>query len=148
MTVWAFSLANMELCPHVLTTSYASSIRSLIGWSSFRPVPLIQCSTPRNNYRGASPKTISERTSYYQARLAFHFLPQVIRCNRTGNRFGPPFIFRQSSPCSWQARSGFGSDAHDIFALFTLGFPGPPSGKGLRQTAQYNSLAHSSIGTP
>ena len=26
----------------------------------------------------ASPKAISEKTSYYQARLAFHFYPQFI----------------------------------------------------------------------
>jgi hypothetical protein len=34
---------------------------------------------PPQVYHTASPKTISERTSYYQIRLAFHSLPQLIR---------------------------------------------------------------------
>jgi hypothetical protein len=47
----------------------------------------------------ASPKTISERTSYYQARLAFHFLPRLIQRFCTINWFGPPADFRR--PSSW-----------------------------------------------
>ena len=56
----------------------------------------------------ASPKAISERTSYYQVRLAFHSLPQVIRRRYTIYRFGPPFRFRETSSCSWQAHLASG----------------------------------------
>ncbi len=56
----------------------------------------------------ASRKTISERTSYYQARLAFHFLPQLIREFRTTHRYGPPADFRRPSSWSGQARLASG----------------------------------------
>jgi len=62
---------------------------------------------PRVTYT-ASRKTVSERTSYYQIRLAFHSLPQVIRRFCTINRFGPPFRFRETSPCSRQAHLASG----------------------------------------
>ena len=58
---------------------------------------------PQKKTLNASPKAISERTSYYQVRLAFHSLPQVIRRRYTIYRFGPPFVFRRTSSCSWQA---------------------------------------------
>ncbi len=63
---------------------------------------------PPRGTHNASPKAISERTSYYEVRLAFHSLPQVIRDYCTGHRFGPPSIFRQTSSCSWQAHLASG----------------------------------------
>jgi len=74
---------------------------------------------------GASPKTISGRTSYYQARLAFHFLPQLIPEYCTAHGFGPPLVFRRSSPWPWQARFGFGSSALSKNAQLTLAFTSP-----------------------
>jgi len=56
----------------------------------------------------ASPKAISGRTSYYQARLAFHFLPQLIPRYCTAYGFGPPPGFLRDSPWSWQARLASG----------------------------------------
>ena len=56
----------------------------------------------------ASPKTISERTSYYQTRLAFHSLPQVIRKCCTAYRFGPPADFNRPSSCPGQAHLASG----------------------------------------
>jgi len=55
----------------------------------------------------ASPKAISERTSYYQVRLAFHFLSQLIRRFCTTNRFGPPSAFRRIS--SWPGQAHLAS---------------------------------------
>ena len=96
----------------------------------------------------ANPKAISERTSYSQVRLAFHFLPQVIRWNCTTNRFGPPFALLRTSPCPWQAHLASGlMQTTYIFALLTLGFPVHTPRKGLVQAVYINSLAHSSIGT-
>ncbi len=76
----------------------APGIRSLIDLSAFRPLQIIQCSTPRATYT-AIRKYISERTSYYRNRLAFHSLPRLIRRFCTINRFGPPSGFHRSS--SW-----------------------------------------------
>ena len=63
---------------------------------------------PPEDRPDANPKAVSERTSYYQVRLAFHFLPQVIRWYCTANRFGPPVAFRPRSPCPWQAHLASG----------------------------------------
>ena len=57
---------------------------------------------------GDSPKTISGRTSYHQARLGFLFLPQLIPEYCTAHGFGPPLVFRRSSPWPWQARLASG----------------------------------------
>ena len=67
---------------------------------------------PPRGTHDASPKAISERTSYYRARLAFHFLPQVIAEYCTALAFGPSPAFLRGSSCSWQARFGFGSDIY------------------------------------
>ena len=116
----------MELRPHLLTAARVRSIRSLIGTTRFLPVGPFQCSTPGARYGNASPKAVSERTSYSQIRLAFHSLPQVIprRCTTYG--FGPPSVFRQTSPCSWVAHLASGL-LRATNALFTLGFPSTPS---------------------
>ena len=49
----------------------------------------------------ASPKAISERTSYLQVRLEFLRYPHVIPAffNRRG--FGHPVRFTAPSPCTW-----------------------------------------------
>ncbi len=76
--------------------------------------------------KDASPKAISGRTSYYQARLAFHFLPQLIPEYCTAHGFGPPFDFRQTSPWPWQARLASGPEQIALWkitnALLTLAF--------------------------
>ena len=90
---------------------------------------------PPKETHDASPKAISERTSYYQVRLAFHSLPQVIRDYCTGHRFGPPSIFRQTSSCSWQAHLASGLTC-TTNALFTLGFPLAPPFGGLACSAR------------
>ncbi len=106
---------------------------------------------PPMGTRDANPKAISERTSYYQVRLAFHSNPQVIRRRCTIYRFGPPSDFRQTSPCSWIAHLASGlmcttapRGRRAINTCFRCG-----SGAVLlSQAAHINSLAHSSIGTP
>ena len=132
----------MELRPHGLTAAQVRGIRRLIGTTRFLPVGPFQCSTPTRAYGDASPKAVSERTSYSQIRLAFHSLPQVIprRCTTYG--FGPPSVFRRISPCSWQAHLASGrmypTDACvRRHALFTLGFPEAPPRKGLATQDTY-----------
>ena len=96
----------------------------------------------------ANPKVISERTSYYQNRLAFHSNPQVIRSNCTNNRFGPPPVFRQDSPCSWVALLASGLILYLYVRPYQTRFRCASGGMPLRRRYNINSLAHSSIGTP
>jgi len=101
MKIWAVSLSTMELSPHSLTT-YINlfTIRSLVGIPTVRhDIP--SSALPAKSIVGASPKAISERTSYYQARLAFHYLPQIIPEYCTAHGFGPPLVFLRDSPCPW-----------------------------------------------
>ena len=50
MTIWALPLATTELSPRSLTSKILTlGIRSLIDRSDFRPVTIIQCSTPKRN---------------------------------------------------------------------------------------------------
>ena len=52
----------------------------------------------------ASPKAISGRTSYLQARFEFHRYPQVIPALFNVRGFGPPRNFTFASTCSWIGR--------------------------------------------
>jgi hypothetical protein len=78
-----------------------SGIRSLMGFG--KPVSPLALSVlyPRWLNLDASPQTISGRTSYLQARLAFHPYPQVIQRFFNNDRFGPPHEFNHASACSW-----------------------------------------------
>ena len=49
----------------------------------------------------ASPKAISERTSYLQVRLEFLRYPQVIQALFNVPWFGPPVRLTAPSTCSW-----------------------------------------------
>ena len=49
----------------------------------------------------ASPKAISGRTSYLQARLEFHRYPQVIPALFNVRGFGPPRNFTFASTWTW-----------------------------------------------
>ena len=60
-----------------------------------------QCSTSKNLHVDASPKAISERTSYLQVRLEFLRYPQVIQALFNVPWFGPPVRLTAPSTCSW-----------------------------------------------
>jgi hypothetical protein len=66
LTVWAVSLSTMKLSPHSLTPAlYVPGIRSLVGFGNLGR-PLVQSVLyHRDGTREASPKAISERTSYH-----------------------------------------------------------------------------------
>ena len=106
----------------------------------------IQCSTSVGLHFDASPKAISERTSYLQARLEFLPYPQLIRQLFNGGRFGPPVGFTQPSTWSWIDRLVSGLP-HCTIALLRLAFATAPY--FLLNLAQYgNSPVHSTKGTP
>src|SRR3989338_2231830 len=112
----------MELSPHSLTT--CNKHQAFGVWLGCRDCSQYNPFSSSTSWflASASTKAISERTSYSQIRLAFHSLPQLIprRCTTYG--FGPPSVFRQTSPCSWQAHLASGR-IYPTNALFTLGFP-------------------------
>ena len=91
-----------ELRPRSLTaTLLISGIRSLTSLAPVKAIQDLISALPPMGTHNANPKAISERTSYYQVRLAFHCYPHVIRWNWTTTRFGPPLRFRGGSPCTW-----------------------------------------------
>ena len=53
------------------------------------------------NWREASPKAISESTSYHRVWLAFHPYPQVIQTFFNTNWFGPSLGVTRVSSCPW-----------------------------------------------
>jgi len=91
MKVWAVSLLTTELSPHSLTLCklFPAFGVWLERLSKAQAIPS-SALPPRKYNAKASPKAISRRTSYYQARLAFHFLPQLIPEYCTAHGFGPP----------------------------------------------------------
>ena len=105
---------------------------------------------PSANWRSgneASPKAMSGRTSYYQARLAFHFLPQLIPEYCTAQGFGPPAAFQRHSPWLWQARLASGLE-HIAKRAFNTRFRYAFAVEPLRQAMYSNSLARSAKSTP
>ena len=95
----------------------------------------------------AIPRYISGRTSYHQARLAFHSYPQVIRGFFTIHRFGPPLGVTPASPCPGVARLASGlpmPTERPIRTRFPCG--SAPAGLSLADTG--NSRAHVAKGTP
>ena len=76
--------------------------------------------------REASPKAISRRTSYIQARLEFLRYPQVIPAffNRRLVRSSKKFYFLFN--LLMDRSPGFGSTATNSFALFRLAFAAAP----------------------
>jgi len=79
MKIRAFSLLTLELSPQGLTAPVLLlfAIRSLVKIPTFRH-SISSSALPAKKDKDANPKVISGRTSYYQARLAFHFLSQLI----------------------------------------------------------------------
>ena len=87
--------------------------------------PRLFSALPPVIYFKASPKAISERTSYLRVRLEFLRYPQLIRYHFNGSRFGPPWSFTSTS--AW-TRLGHPVSGllHTTIALLTLGFPAAP----------------------
>ena len=143
----------MELSPHGLTPALLTFRHSEFDRSDeVAPYSLLPVLYLQKGTREASPKAVSERTSYYRVRLAFHSLPQVIRGYCTIHRFGPPPTFRWDSPCPWQAHPASGlmdTPCHQRrLRPFRTRFRSASGGSPLRRGISINSPAHSSIGTP
>ena len=126
MRVWAVSLLTTRLISRSLTPIHRLfGIQSLIEFSNlsapsqFSALPPVIC-------HEASPKAISERTSYIRVRLEFLRYPHLIADLFNGRAFGPPWSFTSTSAWTWighsvsgllhttirpiQTRSRFGSE--------------------------------------
>ena len=81
-----------------------AGIQSLIGFgklstpSPFSALPPVIC-------HEASPKAISERTSYIRVRLEFLRYPHLIAGLFNGRAFGPPWSFTSTSAWTWIGHS-------------------------------------------
>ena len=117
----------MKLISHCLTPVHQlSGILSLIGFGTLSgPRPF--SALPAVMLIEASPKAISERTSYLRVRLEFLRYPHLIRYHFNGSRFGPPWSFTSTSTWTWVGHPVSGRIQLTSFALFTLGFPSPPA---------------------
>ena len=110
----------MKLISHCLTPGKRlSGILSLIRFSNLS-APSLFSALPPVIYFEASPKAISERTSYLRVRLEFLRYPQLIRYHFSGSRFGPPWSFTSTSAWPWIGHPVSGRIHLTSYALFRL----------------------------
>ena len=137
----------MKLISHCLTPGKRlSGILSLIRFSNLS-APSQFSALPPVIYSKASPKAISERTSYLRVRLEFLRYPHLIRyyCNRS--RFGPPVSFTSPSACSWIGHPVSGLIPATSYALFRLALAAAPELQFLNLAANINSPDRSTKST-
>ena len=102
MVVWAVPLSTMDLITHCLTPGYKSVAFGVYLNSVTHDGPLVQTVLYlHDSLSEASPKAISERTSYLQVRLEFHRYPHLIPALFNLHGFGPPLRFTAPSPWTW-----------------------------------------------
>ncbi len=98
--IWAVSLSTTDLITRSLTPVYGY-LEFAVYLDSVTPDgPLVQTELYLHYpLHEASPKAISERTSYLQVRLEFHRYPQLIPAIFNLRGFGPPARF--TTPSAW-----------------------------------------------
>ena len=90
--VWAVSLSTTDLITRSLTPGYKSVAFGVYLNSVTQDGPLVQTELYLHYpLHEASPKAISERTSYLQVRLEFLRYPHLIPELFNVRGFGPPF---------------------------------------------------------
>ena len=121
----------MKLISHCLTPEKRlSGILSLIRFSNLS-APSQFSALPPVIYFKASPKAISERTSYLRVRLEFLRYPHLIRYHFNGSRFGPPWSFTSTSTWTWVGHPVSGRIQLTSYALFRLALATAPDQKSL-----------------
>ena len=100
--IWAVSLSTTDLITRSLTPVYRYLEFVVYLDSVTLDGPLVQTELYLHYpLHEASPKAISERTSYLQVRLEFHRYPQLIPAIFNLRGFGPPARFTAPSTWSW-----------------------------------------------
>ena len=98
--IWAVSLSTTDLITRSLTPVYGYMEFAVYLDSVTPDGPLVQTELYLHYpLHEASPKAISERTSYLQVRLEFHRYPQLIPAIFNLRGFGPPV--RSTTPSAW-----------------------------------------------
>ena len=121
----------MKLISHCVTPNHSlSDILSLIEFSKLSP-PSSFSALPSVMLVKASPKAISERTSYLRVRLEFLRYPHLIRYHFNGSRFGPPWSFTSTSTWTWVGHPVSGRIQLTSYALFRLALAAAPDQKSL-----------------
>ena len=116
----------MKLISHCLTAvNRLSGILSLIRFSKLSP-PSQFSALPPVICHNASPKAISERTSYLRVRLEFLRYPHLIRWHFNDSRFGPPWSFTSTSSWTWVGHPVSGRIQLTSYALFRLALAAAP----------------------
>ena len=146
--VWAVSLSTTDLITRSLTPGYRSMAFGVYLNSVTLVEPLIQTVLYLHDpHSEASPKAISERTSYLQVRLEFHRYPHLILAFFNIHRFGPPVRFTAPSTWTWVDHLVSGLHLHtetpvsDSLSLRLRLC-------GLNLACKRNSPVHSTKGTP
>ncbi len=108
--VWAVPLSTVDLITHRLTPGYESMAFGVYLNSVTQDGPLVQIVLYLHDPNSeASPKAISERTSYLQVRLEFHRYPHLIPAIFNLHGFGPPVFFYRTFNLDMDRSPGFGS---------------------------------------
>ena len=146
--IWAVSLSTTDLITRSLTPVYRY-LEFVVYLDSVTPDgPLVQTELYLHYpLHEASPKAISERTSYLQVRLEFHRYPHLILAFFNIHRFGPPVRFTAPSTWTWVGHLVSGLHLHtetpvsDSLSLRLRTFL-------LNLACKRNSPVHSTKGTP
>ena len=127
----------MKLISHCLTpVNQLSGLLSLIRFGNLSTPSLFSALHPVICYE-ASPKAISERTSYIRVRLEFLRYPHLIAGLFNGRAFGPPWSFTSTSAWTWVGHSVSGllhttrMNIVHAFALLRLALASAPCLKHL-----------------
>ena len=100
--IWAVSLSTTDLITRSLTPVYGYMEFAVYLDSVTPDGPLVQTELYLHYHlHEASPKAISERTSYLQVRLEFHLYPHLIPAFFNIHGFGPPVRFTAPSTWTW-----------------------------------------------
>ena len=110
--------------------SSLSGILSLIGFSNLSTPSPFSALPPVISHE-ASPKAISERTSYIRVRLEFLRYPHLITGHFNGRVFGPPWSFTSTSSWTWVGHPVSGRVLLTSCALFRLALAAAPFLKNL-----------------
>ncbi len=146
--VWAVSLLTTDLITRSLTPVYKYLAFGVCLNSVTRGGPLVQTVLYlQYSSHEASPKAISERTSYLQVRLEFLRYPHLIPALFNVRGFGPPVSVTSPSPWTWVDHLVSGLRPHTKIALFRLAFAAAPPYQ-LNLACNRNSPVHSTKGTP
>ena len=115
----------MKLISHSLTPdNQLSGIRSLIVCDKLSPSRTFSALPPVICIK-ASPKAISERTSYIRVRLEFLRYPHLITGYFNRRVFGPPWSFTSTSSWTWVGHPVSGRVQPTSYALFRLALAAP-----------------------